>query len=238
MPTSAEGNPTRLSSMSGPLRTGLSLLRHGDAGEVIRELVRRLYSTRRSYCLLRDLSVEFASPDAKIPIVVRPLEERDVARILDVSRPQASSDRSARARRLRLIEYGIPTCYVAVTEDDVPCYLQWLMGHEQNERIRTFFGGEYPTLEHNEMLLENAFTDEAFRGMRIMPCAMSRIAERATESHANRVITFVEEANIASLKGCKRAGFMPYLMRTERWRFFRRSFELVELPTGTPYPFD
>jgi len=235
---STERNRTRFSSILESLRAALSLIRHGHAGEVIRELRRRLYSTRRSYCLLRDLSVEFPSPQAKIAIAVRRLEEEDVPAILDVSRRQTGSDRSARMRRLRLIEYGIPTCYVAVTSDGTPCYLQWLMGHEQNERIRTFFGGEYPRLDRNEMLLENAFTAESFRGMRIMPCAMSRIAEKANQSHADRVITFVDEANIPSLKGCERAGFVPYLLRTERSRFFRRSFEIERLPEGTAYPFD
>lgn len=238
MIATAERKQTRLSSVLWPLRAGLSLIRHGHAGEVIREIGRRLHSTRRSYCLLRDLSVEFPSPDAKVAITVRPLEEEDVPALLDLSRPQTSSDRSARMRRLRLIEYAIPTCYVAVTEDGAPCYLQWLMGHEQNERIRSFFGGEYPTLDRSEMLLENAFTEESFRGMRIMPCAMFKIAEKAKQSHADRVITFVDEANIASLKGCKRAGFVPYLLRTERWRFFRKSFEIERLPIGTAYPFD
>jgi hypothetical protein len=139
-------------------------------------------------------------------------------------------------RRLRLIEYGMPACYVAVTDHGTPCDLQWLMGHEQNERIRPFFGGEYPRLDRNEMLLESAFTPESFRGMKIMPCAVSRIAEKAKQSHEDRVTTFVDDVNIPSLKGFKRAGFVPYLLRTERSRFFRRRFEIERLPEGTGLP--
>jgi RimJ/RimL family protein N-acetyltransferase len=43
----------------------------------------------------------------------------------------------------------------------------------------------------------------------IMSAAMALIAERATEVGARHVLTFVDQHNIASLKGCQRAGFHP-----------------------------
>jgi len=45
------------------------------------------------------------------------------------------------------------------------------------------------------------------------------------------VLTFVDEGNAASLKGCARAGFVPYLRRHERFRLFWRfvSFTAVSL---------
>ncbi len=46
-----------------------------------------------------------------------------------------------------------------------------------------------------------------------MPAAMAVIAERAVELDARYVITFVHRDNVASLKGCERAGFAPYLIR-------------------------
>jgi len=71
-----------------------------------------------------------------------------------------------------------------------------------------------------------------------MAAAMALVAERGREIGARYVITFVEQNNIASLKGCKRAGFSPYLLRHEKWFLFRRSLSLDKLPDGTPYPFD
>jgi RimJ/RimL family protein N-acetyltransferase len=220
------------------LRTGLTLIRRGDFRTVLQELWRRCYSEQKSYCLIRDLSVAFTAPDARVAITVRPLTPNDVTRILGLSDEQHSTDAYDRIRRLRLVKYGIPTCYVAVTEDGDPCFMQWLIGHEENERVGAFFGGEYPPLGQQEMLMENAFTPERYRGMGIMPCAMSRIAEIAITLNARRIHTYVHESNIASLKGCKRAGFVPHLMRTERWRFFRKKYLFELLPTGTPYPFD
>jgi hypothetical protein len=48
-------------------------------------------------------------------------------------------------------------------------------------------------------------------------------------AHASR-FTFVDERNSASVKGCVRAGFAPYLKRHEKFRFFYRriQFEPIE----------
>jgi hypothetical protein len=41
---------------------------------------------------------------------------------------------------------------------------------------------------------------------------MALIAERAAELGARHVLTFVDEGNVASLKGCQRAGFHPHML--------------------------
>ncbi len=45
-----------------------------------------------------------------------------------------------------------------------------------------------------------------------MSAAMALIAERATDIGARHVLTFVGDINIASLKGCQRAGFNPRML--------------------------
>lgn len=49
-----------------------------------------------------------------------------------------------------------------------------------------------------------------------MPHAMAKIAEKGKDLGARRVVTFVAHDNLPALKGCKRAGFSPYLVRRER----------------------
>jgi RimJ/RimL family protein N-acetyltransferase len=58
---------------------------------------------------------------------------------------------------------------------------------------------------------------------------MSRIAERARDIGAQHVITFVARRNVASLKGCERAGFAPYVERRESWSLFRRRVRFLPL---------
>jgi RimJ/RimL family protein N-acetyltransferase len=87
-------------------------------------------------------------------------------------------------------------------------------------------------------MLEYAFTPEAYQGKGIMPAAMARIAEKAADFGAQRVITFVDRENVPALKGCQRSGFRPYLLRHDRWRLFRRRVSFRPLPAGTRYPFE
>jgi RimJ/RimL family protein N-acetyltransferase len=122
----------------------------------------------------------------------------------------------------RLLRSGIETCHVAVEPDGKACYMQWLILSNENERVHAFFGNLYPRLAPDEALLEGAYTPEAYRGQGIMAAAMSQIAERASQFGARWVVTFVDESNVASLKGCARAGFEPYVRRHERFRLFRR----------------
>ena len=132
----------------------------------------------------------------------------------------------------------IPTCYVAVTQAGAPCYMQWLISSEYNDSILSRFNHVFPLLAPDEALLENAFTPEAYRGLGIMSFAMAHIAKKAESLNARWVITFVEKDNVPSLKGCKKAGFVPYLLRDDRWFLFHRRLTWTPLPDGTPYPFD
>ena len=130
------------------------------------------------------------------------------------------------------------TCYVGVDQNDRACYMQWLIGPEENTNLQRIYHGGFPWLEEDEALLEDAFTPEAYRGLGIMSCAMAQIAERGKDINARYIITFVWENNIPSLKGCKRSGFVPYKLRRVRNLFFHRSITFTKLREGTPYPFD
>ena len=198
------------------------LLRSGEWEDLWKAGRTHLHSESKAFGLRRDLTIPFPAPDAALPITVRPIQESDVATLLEAGRDELSGEaQRERAIRMRMIEAKLPTCYVAVTAENVPCYMQWLIGSDDNDRIHEIFGDRFPRLAADEMLLEGAFTLEAWRGKKIMAAAMARIAEHATIHGAQWVITFVGADNVPSMKGCKRAGFEPYLERTGVWRLFR-----------------
>jgi hypothetical protein len=218
------------------LVTLLLLLREGSLGEVARVLRRRAYSDVRSLGLARDLATPFAPPPARLALTVRPLRDSDIPALLDPHAPGlAKEEAHLRQSRLQLVRAGIPTCYVAVTPAGVP---QWLIGPRENARVRAYFRGLFPDLAPGEALLEGAYTPALYRGQGLMPHAMARIAERGGALGARAVITFVEEDNIPSLKGCQRAGFVPFLERRDRWRLLRRRSTFARLPESTPYPWE
>lgn len=216
-----------------------SLVRGGnfrEAGSIIRG---KAWTTYKGLGLRRDLSVPWPTPAAAIPIAIRLLKLEDIPYLFDLDEPNLTgAGRHERINRLHMVQAGFARCYVAATEDDRPCYMQFLIGPEENDILRHHFGDLYPTIRPDEALLEGAFTPEAFRGQKIMPCAMAQIAERATEFGARWAITICGDTNIPSLKGCKRSGFMPYMVREETWRLFRQKITFNDLPPGTPYPFD
>jgi GNAT superfamily N-acetyltransferase len=195
--------------------------------DVVRQRIR---SHEQAIVLRRDLEAPHTRPKAAIDITVRPLTEADVPKILHAGREVPADDVLYRSRRRWLLESGLGTCYAAVTAEDEPCYVQWLMGEQDNARIQSYFGGAFPVLEPGTALLEGAFTPPQFRGKGIMGLAMSLIAEKATDLGARYVITVVGTDNYPSLKGCEKANFFPYLYREVTWSMLRRrvTFEPVD----------
>lgn len=189
---------------------------------VVAAAIHRFSSESAAIGLRRDLSIPIERPDAAIKISIRQITDRDIPLILDANAVGLSGEEKwLRTARRRLLDAQFGTCFVAVTADDYPCYMQWLFSHRDNGSIKSYFGGLFPELAEDEALLESAFTPESFRGKRIMPAAMARIAEKASDLNARSVITFVGVDNTPSLKGCARAGFQPYANVTQKWRLFR-----------------
>ena len=120
---------------------------HGQFGATRAAIQEKLYGERLFFGLRRDLTVPFEPPKAAIFSVgrqlvgVRPLRDSDVAPLFDTKAPGITDEGiSKRLTRLVLLQMDIPTCYVAVTPDDRPCYMQWLIPAEQSARIRASVG--------------------------------------------------------------------------------------------------
>jgi len=208
-------------------RTVPLLIAQGEAGELIREFSGRIYSNRISYLLRRDNAGVHGLPEAKIPIVVRPIRNDDIPIILQ-----------ERSVRVAALESGLSTCYVATTEQNEICYMQWLIDSTQNELVARQFKGLCPPLSKNEMLLEWAYTFKKFRGFGIMGRAMAQISAKGAEAGARWLFTYVAVDNVASLKGCKNAGFRPFQIRTEKWWCLRSVASFEDLPADAKYPFE
>jgi hypothetical protein len=208
--------------MSSKLLNAYQLIRKGHFIILMNELKKRIYSSSVSFGLQRDLNNEFHAWPAKIDIQIRPLKKEDVDELLDTNFDPPINPRIIAYQR-SLVDANIPTCYVAVTADNKPCYMQWLIGYDDNQIIEQHFKGVFPALKKSEALLEGAYSNPAFRGLQIMPMAMALIAEKTTEMNGRWVNTFVDSSNIPSLKGCQRSGFKPYLMRKDRWFLFHHT---------------
>lgn len=195
-------------------------------------LAQRLWSGREAVGFRRDLTTAFTAPAASIPLTIVELGPDELPGMLDPALAGASAPdilECASRRALWARQFG--RCFVAKAPDGQACFLQWLFDHRDNAALSTHFSDSFPTLQRDEALLEGAYTPAAFRGLRIMPAAMARIAEHAADTGARYVHTFVGTDNLPSLKGCVRAGFAPHQWRTQRLRFLARDTRFAPLPS-------
>ena len=198
---------------------------------IARRVGERLWSSREAIGFRRDLALPFPAPEAKLPLDIVELGPDELPAMLDPSLAGASAlDSLECASRRALWQRHFGRCFVARAPDGQAGFLQWLFDHRNNAALAAHFGDAFPVLAEGEALLEGAYTPVAFRGQRIMPAAMARIAERAADTGARYVHTFVGIDNMPSLKGCVRAGFPPYQWRTQHLRLFRRHTDFTALP--------
>ncbi|RUT34593.1 GNAT family N-acetyltransferase [Arsenicitalea aurantiaca] len=204
--TSVQTGPATPSGSGGIARIRSAIANRLSAG---------LHARHRAYGLVRDLDIPLETPRARIPISIRPLEPADIPVLFSLDQPGLDQkERLEIIWRQKFLESGFPGCFVAIDERaGTPCYFQWLLGAAENDRLAPL--KQFPALGRNEALLENAYTPIAYRAKGIMPAAMAMIAERARDFGASRVITFVGEENMPSMKGCRKAGFAPYLLREQ-----------------------
>jgi GNAT superfamily N-acetyltransferase len=201
-----------------------TMIANGQASAVLKLGAERIYSNRIDYLLRRDLSVPCCTgPEPRIRVRLRELRDADIPRIAEYV-----PERIPGLKELR-------TCYLAVTEQDDICYMQWLIDSSQNHLRPRRMG---LVLQSDEMLLEWAYTFEKFRGLGIMSYAMAEIAALAGKVGARWVMTIVEKSNVASLKGCRNAGFRPHKLREERWRALRTVQTYKLLPADSKYSFE
>ena len=215
--------------MAGFLSKAQNLVRFGLDGHsklALKIVSRRLYGDNSSVGLRRDLSRTFQVPAANLEIDIRPLQPDDDLAFLHCGKEEESF---TRFDQLRMIKLSLPTCYVAVTSNGSICFMQWLIPATENEKIQAIFGSLFPRLKTDEALLECTYTVPAYRRQRIMGCAMAQIAEKAKQFGARWVYTFPGRDNEASIKGCVRAGFEPYILRHESLRMFRRTVKFAPI---------
>lgn len=225
------------SGMVDKIKILISLLARGQFIFFVEELRRRLYSNESFYGLRRELPIPFEPLPANLRLTIRPIREADVPKLLSLDAPNLSREEMrVRIQRLLMLKANIQTCYVAVTPDDNPCYMHWLIGPSENRKLQVLFHGGFPPLTKDEVMLEGAFTPEGYRGKGIMRWASPQITKKAADLGTRWVITFIPVANIASLKGAKRHGFKPCMIRRDKWRLFVRDITFSSLPAGTPYP--
>jgi len=211
------------------VRKGLRLLRKGYHRPLLSRFRRWMWDDAVAFGLAYDPRVPVTARVPSAPVEVRPIRAEDVPAF--TSLPPAGSPRAealTRTNARALIESGLRTCYVGVT-DQGPAYMQFLVTAEENDRLREIFGDLFPPLASDEGLLEFAFTLQQHRARPIMPTVLLRLIGIAAERELRRLVTYVHVGNASFMRFFMRLGFVPFVMRIERWRLLRRRVEFRPL---------
>ena len=191
-------------------------LRNGRVKPIIENLSTRLYSTKR-FIGVTIKKEQLKNTDYNLNLSIRPFEQKDIGALKEGQRHR------------RLVEEKIPNCYVATIDDDTVVFRQWLFQQNVYADIITYFGPIFPKINKEEAIIEGVFTHVDFRGLRIMPNAIYKVLNQDHYNSIKKVIAFIEETNIGSLKGFYRLGFKPYIIRQEKWFLFKRTVCFVPL---------
>ena len=216
-----------------------SLIGNGYWGLIFREFFRRLYSDGYFLLLYREISLPSSIPEPGIHVTLRPMKQDDIPRLLDIDRKgMKEGDVLERLRLLWILNSGLRECYVAETDEGVPCHISWWIISTQNPIIEEFYGGGILPLASNEVLVEGAFTLEGYQRLGIQKWRRLKFFEKSLSVGVTRVINYVRHDNLPSLESGRSTGYKLFMIRKDKWRFFRRSFIFNKVPDGTPYPLE
>lgn len=199
-------------------------------------LIRRwLWSEAVAVGLRRELTTPIPARRPTVRLEVRPIRPAEWHAFTDLRSDGVRGEPGlVRVNAYHLLRSGIRTCYVAVTEDGEPCYMQFLILPDENDRLHDAFGGLFPPLEPEEALVEFAFTLEPYRSRGVMPFALAQLAEEARRKRARWLVTYVPGHQVMLLRFYERSGFERFRLRRERYRLFRRRIRFEPTSSGSP----
>ena len=216
-----------------------SLIRNGHFGLICREIRRRIYSNGYFLLLYREITLPGQIPVPKIHVTLRTMKSEDIPWLLDFNQKgMKDEDIQERIRILRILKSGLQKCYVAETDEGIPCHISWWINSSQNPMLQDFSEGGILPLAADEVLVEGAFTLEAFQRLGIQKWRRLKFFEKSLAIGAKRVINYVRCDNLPSLRSCRNAGYKLFMIRKDKWRIFRRSFIFKPVPEGTLYPLE
>lgn len=168
---------------------------------------------------------------------LRPADAADHHYFTDFSNPELDViGVLSRINAARRLESRMARCYVVVQANGRPCHMEYLVRAPDFQLLDELFPGRMPPLAEDDALLEYPYTLEECRGRGIALFAMAALVEVARTDGVRRLILFAPTDNPEMLKLCEWAGFVPFVERTESYRFFRSRMTFNELPQGTAYP--
>lgn len=203
------------------MRYALLLVRRGAFSVFTRQFLSRARSTSRYLWLAKELELSPSSGAAPGSLMPRLASSSDIQRIQTRLGRVNGQDLYEILRRVSFFKRGFDECYLFLTGSGDVCHFGWLLSARHNELIRSHYPPGTSILAEGEALVENIFTFPAHRGKGIMIEVLRRLEDLARDQGLRRMVAYVEDTNMPSLKGFERAGYEPFAEEREIRRFFK-----------------
>ena len=168
-----------------------------------------------------------------------PASSEDVLQFLRLMAGEGKESRYAMLVRKSFYEKGFNNCYIGRTiESGEMASITWLVAPADLKKTR--FEHRYPFLKEDEMIAENIYTLEKFRGKGVMEATGLQEEAIAAKQGFKRILFIVREDNVSSLKSCIRRGHLVYRRLMISHVLFRVKVKIVDnynppVPISIPY---
>ncbi len=194
-------------------------------------LKHKIYLKDLHYGLKRSLEGDIPTLPSKLDYDLHrasPQEMAEVFPLLSLDNPHSIMEW---VYRKVFYDQGLVNCYLArVKGTNDPCYLQWMVSSAEMSQVKAALRQAYPPINQDEVMLEHAYTFTKYRGQGLMASVMVKLAALAQTQGYREIITYVGKDNLASLKGCEKAGFRKFRLWQESHLFFLNFRKLAETP--------
>jgi hypothetical protein len=110
-----------------------------------------------------------------------------------------------------LYRSGFGKWYVARSFDTGElCFIQGVIGPEDNNLLDDGFKGWFPRLKEDEILLEGAYAFEKYRGGGLCHAVASEINDIYRKKGFTRTIAYIRKDNTSSIKASEKTGFRQF----------------------------
>jgi CelD/BcsL family acetyltransferase involved in cellulose biosynthesis/L-amino acid N-acyltransferase YncA len=198
--------------ITGLIYYGFLLLKIGGPNIFFRQLKNHIYSRSNQVSLTLDLEeYEIPKIDASIKYNLKLATPQDMDEVLEKAKSETRDMAQKLLFRKWMFEDGYENCYIARTADtNEICNIACIIFPTDDEKVAGKFRSWFPRLQEDEVILEGAYTFEKFRGKRLHPSIIIDRLRICKEKGYKRVLAYIEEKNVASLKGAERTGFKQY----------------------------
>ncbi|MBI4304237.1 MAG: GNAT family N-acetyltransferase [Chloroflexi bacterium] len=206
------------------LRYATLLLKISGPKIFLSRLKNQLYSRDSLYRLVKNLDTKTVPASCGVVYSLRQACDEDFADILEKAKMESRESAYELIERKWFWESGFHSCYAAQTGSGEVCFMGWFLSSQDSNVVKDGFKSRLPELKKDELLLENFYTFEKYRGKNIMPSVLAQVSQEAKSKGFNRIIAYVRQDNTASIRALEKVGFsksgaipeLKFLLRTKR----------------------